>query len=74
MHDQYTTKNYPKQIVEPPPDRPEVPHILICENLDDLENAEGPPPQMYTTETNMDVNKTSNVHSASAASLTPNTL
>ena len=54
MHDQYTTKNYPKQIVDPRPDHPEVPHILICENLDDLENAEGPPPQIYTTKTNMD--------------------
>ena len=51
---QYTMENYPKQIVDPPPDRPEVPPILICENLDDLENAEGPPPQIYTTETNMD--------------------
>ena len=54
MDDQYTMENYPKQIVDPPPDRPEVPPILICENLDDLENAEGPPPQIYTTETNMD--------------------
>jgi hypothetical protein len=54
MDDQYTMENYPKQIVDPPPDRPEVPHILICENLDDLENAEGSPPQIYTTETNMD--------------------
>jgi hypothetical protein len=54
MDDQYTMENYSKQIVDPPPDRPEVPSILICENLDDLENAEGPPPQIYTTETNMD--------------------
>ena len=54
MDDQYTIENYPKQIVDPSPDRPEVPHILICENLDDLEDAEGPPPQIYTTETNMD--------------------
>ena len=54
MDDQYTMENYPKQIVDPPPDRSEVPPILICENLDDLDNAEGPPPQIYTTETNMD--------------------
>jgi hypothetical protein len=46
MDDQYTMENYPKQIVDPPPDRPEVPHILKCETLDDLENAEGRPPQI----------------------------
>jgi len=54
MDDQYTMENYPKQILDPPPDRPDVPPILICENLGDLENAEGPPPQMYTIEINMD--------------------
>jgi hypothetical protein len=32
---QYTLENYPKQIVDPPPGRPEVPPILICENLGD---------------------------------------
>ena len=69
MHDQYTTKNYPKQIVDPRPDRPDVPHILICENLDDLENAEGPHPKFIPLKLIWMVNKTSNVHSASAASL-----